>query len=56
VFEHQVQGMVGGNAVKGIELGHLLSGNELFNQRIDIELQFPEVDVDPLDDPIIEFF
>jgi hypothetical protein len=56
MFKYQIQGMVRRDAVEGIKFGHLFGWNELVDHRIDIELQFPEVDVRTLDDPIIELF
>jgi hypothetical protein len=44
--------MVRGDAVKGIEFGHLIVRDELADQGIGIEFQLPQVDVHPLDDSV----
>ncbi len=56
VFKVQIKRMVRGYAVKGIEFAHLIRGNKGIGKRSDIKLLLAEIDVDPLNNSIEEFF
>jgi hypothetical protein len=38
--EYEIKGMVGSNAVKGIELDHLIQWNQIFDKRTDLVFKF----------------
>jgi len=40
------------NSIKGIKFGHLSGRDQIANQRVDIKLQLPKVDVHALDNPV----
>ena len=48
--------MVGRDAVKRIEFDHLVQGNEIFDEGRDIIIEFTQIDIDALYDPVQEFF
>jgi hypothetical protein len=54
--EYKVKGMVGGNTVKGIEFDHLIQWNQIFDKRTCVVIQFTQVDIVSLNNPVQEFF
>jgi hypothetical protein len=46
------KGVMGGEAVKGVEFSELLRGNDATKKGPDIKGRFPQVDIDPVDDPL----
>ena len=54
--EVKIQRMVRGNAVKGVEFGKLAKRKHILNIGGQVEIQFSEVDVDPLSNSCNEVF
>jgi hypothetical protein len=50
--EFKVERMVGRDTVKCIEFDHLVQGNEIFDEGGDIVIEFTQVDIDSLHDPV----
>ena len=54
--ELKIQRMMGRDAVEGIKFYQLIEWNKVFDKRPNIELEFPQIDVDALDDPVEKCF
>jgi len=52
MVEVKIERMVGGDAIEGVELAHLIRGDELEGEGADVEFNLPEIDIDSLDDAI----
>jgi hypothetical protein len=48
MFEYKIKGMVGGNAVEGIEIDHLIQPNQVFDIGTDVVIKFTQVDINSL--------
>ena len=46
--EYQIKGMVGGNALEGIEFDHLMKWNQIFDKRTYVVLELTQVNIDSL--------
>ena len=53
--EFKARRMVGRDAVNCIKLDHLVQGNQISDEGGDIVVEFPQIDIDPLHDPVQEF-
>jgi len=54
--EHKIKGMVGGNAVEGIEFDHLIQWNQILDKGTDVVLKFTQIDINSLNNPAQQFF
>jgi hypothetical protein len=51
----KIEGMMGGNPVEGIKFYELIEWDKVFDKGLNIEREFPQIDVDALDDPVEKF-
>lgn len=52
--ELEIERVIGGNAVEGVEFGHLFRCDQVFYVGADVKILFPQVDIYLLHDAVIE--
>ena len=55
-FKSEIKRMVGSQPIKGIKLSELSRRDDVANSRSHVKGRFSEVDVDPINDPVDQFF
>ena len=54
--ELKIQRMVRCDAIKGIKFFQLVERDEVFYKRMHVVREFPQIDIDALDDPVKKFY
>ena len=52
----KIEGMMGGDPVEGIKFYELIEWDKVFDKRMNVIIEFPQINVDASYDPVEKFF